>query len=521
MLPYILGYKLKRSFYAISIFYIFSPIFLPPPQSILSNRFLIFFILYIFLFALNAIFPTQSDDLGATFRGIEGALSSYSNWNGRFGELLRVAFGSYLAHTPIFAFINAFFGALIFYLVFMLFFGRIPLFNLTDCAIIAFMLLSFMIFRAFGAIFFWAAGSLNYLWAWSLILLWILPYRIFWQNKDNAKVDNSLVKALGMLTLGIIAGWCSEFGIVIVVLQIALLIYGIYTKRSLPLWYYAGIFGFIIGWVVLYSSPGHKNRAIKHFQQSGAYISLSDFLALSFKEKFLRYQKVFGSYKLYIIQGLVVFSLMAFYVKTYISTSRFYKVLLICIGLVVIACLSRIGRLCFLFPLLFIPFVCYLSFLFAKAKAYEKSTYVFIIAVLLFAYFLSIGATIQIGIPSRAKLHYWILDSGLFLFMCLIIKDAFGKTFIQYTKKAIIGMCIVYAIFVFSACAQMRLKWEGMPSLIDAQKAFGAKEIIVKKDTFHSYYRRYSDWGNPGDNPNVWPNTTYARFFGVEKFIAK
>ena len=29
----------------------------------------------------------------------------------------------------------------------------------------------------------------------------------------------------------------------------------------------------------------------------------------------------------------------------------------------------------------------------------------------------------------------------------------------------------------------------------------------------------YGDWGNPNQNTNEWPNTTYAKVFGVEKFV--
>lgn len=67
----------------------------------------------------------------------------------------------------------------------------------------------------------------------------------------------------------------------------------------------------------------------------------------------------------------------------------------------------------------------------------------------------------------------------------------------------------------------MRLKWERMLASILAQKAMGATEIIVDKQTFVSYYKGYTDWGNPGLDPTQWPNPTYARVFGVQSFIAK
>ena len=101
---------------------------------------LLFFGLYIFFFTLNAMFPVQSDDLGAPLGNLDSMIGSYMHWNGRIGELLKVWFGSYLAHTPYFPFINTLFGATFLYLFFVLIFGRFPSIVLADLATIALIL---------------------------------------------------------------------------------------------------------------------------------------------------------------------------------------------------------------------------------------------------------------------------------------------------------------------------------------------------------------------------------------------
>lgn len=129
--------------------------------------------LLIFLYILNAVFPTQSDDLGAGIGGIKAAISSYNTWNGRFGELLRVAFGSYLSTTPWYAPINAVIGAAVLLLSFTVIFARLPRRTLKDASIFC-MMLVFVMFDpifSFGSVFYWAAGSFNYLWIWLLLLL--------------------------------------------------------------------------------------------------------------------------------------------------------------------------------------------------------------------------------------------------------------------------------------------------------------------------------------------------------------
>lgn len=45
------------------------------------------------------MFPVQSDDLGAPLGNLDSMIGSYMHWNGRIGELLKVWFGSYFAHT--------------------------------------------------------------------------------------------------------------------------------------------------------------------------------------------------------------------------------------------------------------------------------------------------------------------------------------------------------------------------------------------------------------------------------------
>ena len=143
--------------------------------------FLFFIGVFVFLYFLNAIFPTQSDDMGRGIGGISAAITSYNNWNGRFGELLLVAFGSHLSTTPFYAPINAIVGTAVIFLVFLLIFARKPEFCFKDFSILLILIAFLMIDRvfSFGSVFYWAAGSFNYLWAWFLIILWILPYRFY------------------------------------------------------------------------------------------------------------------------------------------------------------------------------------------------------------------------------------------------------------------------------------------------------------------------------------------------------
>lgn len=140
----------------------------------------------VFLFAINCLFQTQSDDLGAGFGGLSGAISMYMNWNGRFGELLRTAFVGALAPTLFFKIVNTIMGIVFLLAWFVMIYARLPR-SFNDSVVLALSILCLLIFSSFGSIFVWAAGCLNYLWAYCIVLLVCLPYRFFW----NAIIHNN------------------------------------------------------------------------------------------------------------------------------------------------------------------------------------------------------------------------------------------------------------------------------------------------------------------------------------------
>ena len=67
----------------------------------------------------------------------------------------------------------------------------------------------------------------------------------------------------------------------------------------------------------------------------------------------------------------------------------------------------------------------------------------------------------------------------------------------------------------------MYLKWREMEQSIELQKRNGIRDVIVDKATFESKYWSYGEWSNPNENFAEWPNTSYARVYGVDTFTAK
>ncbi len=483
-----------------------------------------------FLYFLNTIFPTQSDDLGYRIGGISAAIDSYNNWNGRLGELLRVAFGSYFATTVWYAPLNAFIGATVILLLFIIVFARAPKLTLKDCSIflilIAFLLVDFGF--CFGSFFYWAAGSFNHLLAWFFILLWVLPYRFYWQNifDHNSRQDERRVlKAVFLSVTGFCVGWSTEFGIVFVFLQICFVLYAyIIRKQSLPLWYFIGIIFVVFGWLFLYLSPGVAKRIQVIASTGGEYRSLSEIVHMPpivlIKTIIHTYDKPFRAHPIY-YENYILLSL-------FLLLSAFLSHLNVKKKIITLSVVISLGVVVFLVSkLLFLLCSVFIACMYA-CKFRQRNDRLFrsfvIIACIFFAEFVFIGSTIQTSIPRRATFQYAVLN----FILIAIIMDYCFDIFVDKPKVRLVA-CMCCAIFTFcivslvgAECYRMRLKWNAMERSIEEQKAAGIKHIVVDKETFVSKYWNYSDWTNPDEKSiDDWPNTVYAKVYGVETFTAK
>lgn len=415
-----------------------------------SPNITLFLIFYIFFFCANALFPAQSDDLGAHIGTVESIIHSYLHWNARLGELLRVWFGSYLASTPYFAFINPLFCVGLLYLLF----GRTPrLFvaqnlsqqpsqtkgtiDFSDLAILCFILLVFMLNRGFGAIFFWAAGSLNYLWAYCLILAFCLPYRMLLAKsfapqtkKSTTQTDTQTIsqtnthkpspqtnlqtnlqtthtkenlKSCAMLILAILSGLGSEFSIVLIIFAATLFAFAFYKEVKLPIWAYFGIVGLSIGFCALYFSPGHAHRAEVVKNLYGGYASLSEIWTMSVGQKYARFASIFSEKMLLLpliaTLGVIIFIVFRHFVNAFVGALLLVYVVCICVKW------GSFGSLGFLL----LPSAVLLC-VFAYRTSQEKlKRYFLILAGLFLAYFITASATIQVALPNRAKIIFTII----------------------------------------------------------------------------------------------------------------
>lgn len=504
-----------------------------------------FGILLLYLLVLNTLFPTQSDDLGASVTGFAGMLSSYNDWNGRFFEMVRVGFVAAWAPSIYFVLVNAVIGVLFFLSFFVFVFGRLP--RTFDDIVMLCIVLFFVLFNgAFGSIFLWAAGSLNYLWAYLTLLLGFLPYRLYWGRYFRGKRGKELyenegalleiLKALGMLVLCFVGGMSSEaVGIVAFLVHIGFLGFGIIKSFKedvrLPLWYFAGVIALGIGWIMLYLSPGHAKRA-ELFKSWGGFYTLSDIWAMSFSDKVKRLNQIYKDFFYYTPLMIVAPALLIVYERIKASSSKIQ--IISCVAmLVAIICLLIVTKathkhmpyymyhtIALGYYAIFLSFFVYFIYFYHRQNNIEMRNLFMKLLLAFMLYCVFVGTTIQVGIPDRARLMFVLIVAAMVMFIYQHFVAVSGEKTRKYRKWIIVLVC-GYALFVLSAYVDGRLKWERMLDSIKEQKLQGKEDIVVSASTFQSFYRKYGDWGNPGEDPSVWPNTSYAHYYGVKSFVAK
>ena len=112
----------------------------------------------------------------------------------------------------------------------------------------------------YGQTILWKTDAVNYLWAATIILSFLLPY--FSHISDKIVFKNKYIPVIGMLLLGVLAGWCNEntSGGMILIVFLVLIYCKIFKQKAMP-WMISGLAGSIIGFLFMLLSPGIHIRA--------------------------------------------------------------------------------------------------------------------------------------------------------------------------------------------------------------------------------------------------------------------
>ena len=414
--------------------------------------------------------PMYSDDYPDSFlpTGLNGVMYLYLNAAARNGALILSFFG--LLHQPkwIFNLVNTLASTLFIYLFFCVVFARKPKNNSKDCTLLLSMVFFILVFSAFGEVFAWQVGAAAYLWCLIPLFVYLIPYRCFSQNIYTNTPSNSKSISFSLLTLliGIFAGAGIPVITPIVLLAQIIITINLFIKKTkIPLWYYIGIIGFILGFLIVFFSPGIARRAASSVNNNG-YMSIKTLLSLPL---------------LHLAKRLAIVYAVA------------------------------IGKNILLSMTLLLSFI--------YTCKLPKSTFRNVLFILYAFYLISYLPWIQyLSIPDRAMIGSVLIAITIF---CLIISYDLN----QATKtrevlfNAIIALIsLIYMIYVSNEFYNYHLSWKIFKAKIIKEKSIGNLEVTNLPHTYCSSYSNFLSYpGEPRKNSNFYVNKSIARYYGINK----
>lgn len=151
--------------------------------------------------------------------------------------------------------------------------GRMPTLSSLRFPLVFFVtFLVWLCLRIYGEVVFMLVSSCNYLYTTTLVLIFLLPYRISLRKEPMA---GGALAAIGMLILGVLAGWTNENTGAAAVGGVILVLAWLGRTGRLRAWQVTGFIGLVAGYLLLVLSPGNEARL--EFMEEGGYTFLKHF----------------------------------------------------------------------------------------------------------------------------------------------------------------------------------------------------------------------------------------------------
>ncbi len=372
----------------------------------------------------------------------------------------------------------------------------------------------FWIVPDFGQSFLWMVGACNYLWGTLIVLTFLIPFRkealksrrlISGENetctnktknagsdssktaetKNKKQVANNVVKgifcgALGLIA-GTIAGACNENAGAMLIFTLPAFLY-FYKKHGVKwqAWMFTGWAGTIAGIVSIIISPGQQTR-LSNSGGSGIGLWIRNIFRYSF----------------------------------YMLKYCWFLILLIAILLVVYFVMQKKNNRDFAIN----------SILVDIPEASESKIFIRIFGVpMVYAFAVIVSVYSMIVSPDFPK-RAWVLSICL---MIILIIQMYDRVKYQFTVEQVesrmatfIFVLIAANIFVFISAVQslgaVNSLWKSRMEIFEQAKQEGAYSVDVDVIRGNSRYSCYPPTGDLKEDPDVWPNTVFEEYYGIEK----
>ena len=273
--------------------------------------------IFLMMLVLNLLTPLIADDYSYSFIWntenrikniydvIVSQASHYMTWGGRsIAHFIAQVF--LMMPKFIFSICNSFVYTFIIYLIYKLSKGK----NKDDkpYLVLGIHFIIYFLTPVFGQNCLWLIGSCNYIWTTCFMLLLISNFVLKSDEKD------SKLRIIGMLLLGILAGWTNEntaFGTIVIL--ITTLIINKINKEKIFKWKISGLIGAIIGFIIMIAAPGNYARSTNFVD--------NDFIIIKWLKRFIECTKGLGNYCWIFIIALIV--LLTIYIYNHKKINKY------------------------------------------------------------------------------------------------------------------------------------------------------------------------------------------------------
>jgi len=438
-----------------------------------------------YMLVLSAIAPIMSDDLwyslGMDRRGLQdisdvgrSCIELYNRYGARLGTMgffLMSFFGRWL-----FIILNPIAFLALGLLTYILALGHSPSpDSVHDVGLLA--LVYLLIGGAAPAITevsFWANGAMQYMWGCAAVFAFLVPFRYLLDGRII--IADTTEIAVVMLISGFIVGQATETIVPAAIgLVSALWIVSIRKGTQRPAWFYAGLAGLVVGFIVFVIAPGNFNRAATASSGTLWNMGLVDRFVNVVPHLFNKFAVYSGRFLFRILGSVAIVGLLVLVLDSFKTRrNKFAEIwksrlplALVCLATAVLMIFS-----------LFIPPV-------------KMSTRVYFGAGMMIILFLVIFVRV-LFFEKYPKLAKYVV--GVTCFLCFMEMAAIAKEYVGIHE-------------------QNRRRLE----IVTCAKEAGLSR--VKVPLFERQRRRHVWLADITENPNHPRNKTFAFYYGLEEVI--
>lgn len=321
--------------------------------------------------------------------------------------------------------------------------------------------LLYLVVPAFGESFLWVTGAANYLYSLLIALLCLMPYRKQLNSTVFKRSWAQYVYIIPNMVLGFIAGATNEnTSVAIICLMVLVIADSLVKKEKNIAWMFSGPIGAIVGLLSIITAPGTKNR----LETSGGI----------------------GGISAMIRRGVFISLDAAQYL-----------------------------------PILLVVFIVVFLVLQKQSKSNKfKDTLTKLVPSAIFS-ITALASIYSMVASPQFPVRVWTAPIVLLLIAigCMLSEISADKA--QRIRVgvvvAVLAVCVMgSSVQVYYSLKNTKTAFIQREQCIYEQIEKGERDLVVENVLGYSKFSVYGAYGDLSTEPDVWPNTVLARYYGVD-----